>query len=308
LGTGKIVKKAIKNFLSQNKNLVKDSIEYIRKNQQWKVGSTFEASQELLEKMYEEYSPVFVLSTGRVGTKFLTVLLGRSHNIRSYHESVPRMELFCNDIYYGRSDLEKLSMVFNAARYDLILNAYISNKIYFESNHALTFFAYAIQKIYKKAKFIHIIRNPETFVRSALIKDWYERKGIWDAGRVKVKDQNIWNGMDQIEKISWLWNTTNQFIEEFKNDNLGKNNIFTIKLEELFCDLDKLTSLVKFVGAEKNDEEFIKKFMGRKIHSSSPRKERNENVKNFHYYIDDSRVKIKKYTHELARKYYDLEG
>jgi hypothetical protein len=254
--------------------------------------------------MYSNYSPVFVLSTGRIGTAFLTALFGKSNNIKSCHEMVPRMELFCNDIYYNNSELEKLSMVFNAIRYDLILNAYIRNKIYFESNHALTFFAYAIQNCFKNARFIHIIRHPESFIRSAIVKKWYKKNGIWDLGRLKIRDKSVWDSMDQIEKLSWLWNATNQFIEDFKENNPGSNNIFTVKFEELFSDAGKMASMVRFAGARRNDENFIRKFMGIKIHGSSANNDSNKKSGKLQYFKHGDRAKIEKYTSELVRKYY----
>jgi hypothetical protein len=51
---------------------------------------------ELFDKVHAS-SPVFVLSTGRTGTQFLTELLSHSSLVRAYHEPEPTLNLFCSE-------------------------------------------------------------------------------------------------------------------------------------------------------------------------------------------------------------------
>jgi hypothetical protein len=276
-----MVLKVLKKIIKQNYLLFHEGIDYFKNNKNWKCKTPFEVNSEIVRDMYSSYSPVFVLSTGRCGTKFLSELLNNFNNIKAYHEAKPHMELFCNDIfYYNKKNYNDLIFIFNSIRYILILDSYIKNKIYFESNHALTFFAYAIKNCFNNAKFIHIIRDPRTFVRSAFIRDWYTDSSIWDVGRLMMENKKIWNKLDRIEKISWLWYTTNQYIENFKESNKGHVLIHTIKFEELFNDSNKLLNLVKFIGVNNVSTDFIKKFMKKKINSS-----KKENIKKSNYKV-----------------------
>ena len=56
-----------------------------------------------------------------------------------------------------------------------------------------------------------------------------------------------WINLSQIEKIAWLWNETNHFIEEFKSTN--KNNpVLTLKAEEIFNNYKSIESIFTFIG------------------------------------------------------------
>jgi len=261
--------KVLKKIIKHNYLLFRDEINILKNKNNWKCKTLFEADSQIIRDMYSEYSPVFVLSTGRCGTKFLSELLSNFNNIEAYHAVEPTMELFCNDVYYfnNKENREFLEFIFKSIRYKVILATYIKNKIYFESNHALTFFAYAINNCFNNAKFIHIIRDPETFVRSAYIRNWYTNSSIWDAGRLEMENKKNWDKLDRTEKYFWLWNSTNQFIEEFKK-NKKDVQVYTIKFEELFSDIDKLVKLVEFVGVKNININFLKKFMGKKINSN----------------------------------------
>ena len=98
----------------------------------------------------------------------------------------------------------------------LVLNACIKNKVYVECNQCLSFFAPVISKLFRKSKFVHIIRHPGDFVRGGIRKGWHKNDSIWESGRVRMIDQGEWNRLDQMERLFWVWWVTNQFLEEFK--------------------------------------------------------------------------------------------
>jgi hypothetical protein len=220
--------------------------------------------QRTIDEMYHDYSPVFVLSTGRSGSKLIVNLLNLSDNVTAYHEPRPMLQYFSNYAYHHQQEEEILCNMINAARMELVLEVFIKNQIYVESNQCLTFFAPVIAQLFKKSKFVHLVRNPGDFVRSAVRKGWHKNDSIWESGRVKMGDKEQWAQMDQIERLSWLWMTTNQFIEDFKTQ-VHKSRAFTLKFEDLVQKEKTVKKLLKFIDCHHIAPEKIEQIQRTKI-------------------------------------------
>ncbi len=106
--------------------------------------------QRTIDAMYHEYAPVFILTTGRSGSKFLASLLNHSPNVLAYHEPQPTLQYFPHFAYYNQNKKDVLIKMINAARMELILEVYIKEKIFVVSNQCLTFFAPAISVLFKR--------------------------------------------------------------------------------------------------------------------------------------------------------------
>ncbi|MBD3305446.1 glycosyltransferase, partial [candidate division KSB3 bacterium] len=204
--------------------------------------------QQTIDRMYAEYAPVFVLTTGRSGSKFLALLLNQSPQICAYHEPRPTLQYFPHEVYHQQDQREKLTAMFNAARLELLLETYISGKIFVEANQSLTFFAPVISEVLPQAKFIHLTRHPGDFVRSAVRKGWYQKDSIWESGRVRMANDQTWNSLDQIAQLCWLWHNTHQFIEAAKQ-HLSPDRALTIGMEDLVTEVSQVHALFEFIGA-----------------------------------------------------------
>ena len=212
--------------------------------------------QQTINLLYNEFSPVFVLSSGRCGTKFMTELLSCSKQVSAHHEPLPKMEYFINQVFHSEEMVEQKKII-NITRMELILDAFIKNKFYLETSHATTFFAPAIADLFKKAKFIHIVRHPGDFTRSAMRKGWYENDTIWESGRIKMADLELWQSLTTIEKICWLWKTTNTFIDHFKQSLDDDSRIKMFHIEDVVSDVATAQELIKFIGVTDLDEKTI---------------------------------------------------
>lgn len=213
----------------------------------------------LYGKVHREFDPVFVLSTGRCGTAFLTQLLKADKTYVAFHEPVPEF-FFHTQVAYKeyKTNPDKIAAMFDVARYEIIRNTFIADKKYIETNNRITFFAFQIAELYPNAKFIHLVRNPESFIKSGLGRNWYSGKSLYDEGRITSENFEYWNSLSQIEKIGWLWNETNQFAENFKLK--FPNRIQTVKAEDLFTKTETQQSVFKFICAEIPSESILKKF------------------------------------------------
>ena len=187
--------------------------------------------KSLVEDVFNS-SPVFVLSTGRCGTQLLTDLFGLADSVQVEHEPEPELLYPGKYAYEHKNEIKALEALFIGARYERIRNAHIQNKRYIETNNRISFLAEAIANLFPNAKFIHLVRKPEAFIRSGLGRNWYQGANITDEGRIRPADSDF-NSWTEADKIAWLWNETNSCIEEFKSK-LDSERVMLIRSEDLF--------------------------------------------------------------------------
>lgn len=222
------------------------------------------ADQAIIDRMYDTYSPLFILSTGRSGSKFVAGLMDMAPGAASFHEPRPTLQYFSNYAFYNQDQGDTLSRIIESARMELLLETVIQDKVYIESNQCLTFFAPFLKTIFKGAKFVHIIRHPGTFTHSAARKGWHKNDSIWESGRVRHHDDGFWNSLDHIGKLSWVWDATNRYIEDFKKT-LPPDDSLTCKIEDLTSDPRLAADLFTFAGLEPPQQGEIVTFQSQRI-------------------------------------------
>ena len=207
-------------------------------------------------------SPVFVLSTGRSGTMWLTRLLELAPNFKVHHEPLPELGFAAPIAHSNPTNIEHLKGIFLGGRYELIREAYLLNKHYIETNNRVTFLAPAIYQLFPNAKFIHLIRSPHKFVASGMSRGWYTKNVIHDDSR-PVPPAEL--KLSQEQKILWLWNQTNQFIEQFSSS-LPAKQFVTVKSEDIFSNSKLAAQLMfDFCGAQGSAGKAWKRQFGKRI-------------------------------------------
>ena len=210
-------------------------------------------------------SPCFVLSTGRCGTLWLTELLRLSRQVYVNHSDYPEL------IRHSRLAYEQYEQtphifceIIRATRDEFIIEAYKRQQVYVETNNRITFFAHAIKQVYPKAKFIHLVRHPGDFVRSGWNRKWYNGHPH-DMGRiVKLRPGDAWQAMSDIERIAWLWNETNRYIEDLLSG-LPQQSYVRVKAEDMFSDPHVAIDLCKFMGVEDIAPKWIARMLTRRV-------------------------------------------
>lgn len=269
--------------------------------------------QSTIDQMFDNYAPVFILSTGRTGTKLMTKIFSHYDQIDAHHEAFPMLQYFPNYIYHNQENSDMLKGMFLAARMELILNAFNNYKTYIESNQCLVFYAYIISNLFKKAKFIHLIRHPGAFIRSAVMKGFHLNDSIWESGRVRMENMSEWLKHDQIEKLAWVWNTTNKFIIDFF-DKIESERTMVVRLEDITGNLTLFDNILKFAGitdanlASQHLKDLDTKVNELVIHPNEPSNMRK--VRSYPYYkswTDSDKAKVHRLTGELSKIFdYDL--
>lgn len=267
----------------------------------WLIPPKLSAIQEVeieAEKL-EQAEPVFVFSTGRCGTKWLSVLLRNDARIRVNHNDYPELIRHSRMAYESYdAQPELFQEVLRACRDGYVLGAYQRNRVYVETNHRITFFSYAIEKVYPRAKYVHLVRHPGDVVRSGLRRDWYNG-ALHDGQRIRCANQEQWHAMSRISKIAWLWNETNKHIEEFLSP-VERSRFMRIKSEDMFSDVAACQQLARFVGAEIQDSTIVR---------SQRRKENRQllgNVPAYEQWAEDDRRELRRFVPLHSRYGYEV--
>ena len=293
----------INSMRSNDKSNSKDMIK-----QENKFFHIHHIDKEYFNDFKETYAPVFILNTGRSGSAFIENLFKNLDSLQVYHEAQPMLMTFPNFAFHNQVEKEILFKVFEAARTELMLKAFLDGKKYMESNHCLVFFAHQIKRIFPKAKFVHLLRHPGDFTRSAIMKGWHRNDSIWENNRIRMENNEEWSQLNQIEKIAWTWNSTHSFIEDFKSDH--PNDVYTVKLEELTKSTEKFKEFCEFININENvDYKKIKSNLNKKvnkIHINDNEPPNMFKIGNYQKYIDwnelDKNLVIK-HCSRLAKAY-----
>jgi hypothetical protein len=216
------------------------------------------------EQNWENVRPCFVLSTGRSGTLLLNNLLLLSPDAIPLHEPQPELYRPAKRAYEEiHRNPEIFREVFRSAREEYLLKAAQQEKVYIETNPQCTFFAPVIRDIFPRAVFIHLVRHPGSFVRSGIRRKWYTGKHSHDVGRIlPLENESLkkWDQWGFIEKIGWLWNETNRFIEDFKQT-LPVDCVLFVKAEDLFKDTRVTEQVFKFTQIRGFNEKDVEKML-----------------------------------------------
>jgi hypothetical protein len=133
------------------------------------------------------------------------------------------------------------------------------------------------------------------------------KKIQWEEGRIKALDKEIWNQFDSISKLAWDWYTTNQFIEDFKN-NISDKRFFVIKSEDMFSNTNKVIELFDFIGLNNVNDNKIKKLQNKPINKINVQQEPENmhKINKYPRYKDWSKKdkdKLKNQVNNLQEKY-----
>ena len=223
-----------------------------------------ENAHDLPDRVLSESKPVFILSTGRAGTQFITELIDGTKGWDVVHEPQPELLYTSRWAYENQNAIGEIKAAFLAARYEILRNSYLKNCRYLETNNRVSFLAPAIAELIPSAQFIHLVRKPESFVRSGMLRNWFTNEHLTDEGRIFPKK----NGpQTQEEKIGWLWNETNQFIHNF-GLTIPSQRFLSLRSEDLFQKNESVEELYSFLNLDYPGNEAIAKLRKKPVNQS----------------------------------------
>lgn len=229
-------------------------------------------------RLFGESNPcVFVLSTGRVGTKTLTSLFDVAGSIFSHHEPSPRLFSLGKLVYQNFHEIMKdplkqeiLSKSFLTIRHDNFLLSETCGKGYVETGPNATFLAPIIMQAMTGVKFIHLIRDPRAVITSGMRRKWYNGH-LADVNRIVPREASKasanWENLSPFKKNIWLWIETNRWIHDMISS-LDEDRKLFVRAEDIFSGKEETMDLLfNFVGSPRPPWKKIHKILGKKLNA-----------------------------------------
>jgi len=247
----------------------------------------------------------FILSTGRTGTMFFQDYInGICTNFKCLHEPKPsRRFIFLSNLYQANKISSKTyCRIYLNTRKELFKTLTESN--YIESSNFMAGGVFALNHHIKGIKILHIVRHPQTYVKSHL--DYGYWKGYKQIIRrfapysVEKLPLSALQRQNPVLVLYSRWKMVNNMIEKYKET----NDYLLVRFEDVFKSDDD-TKLIKL--NEIND------FLGNKALTSAellqwvkkPKnisKKRNTDVliNNYKWYLEENLLNdLKKYNYEV---------
>ena len=205
---------------------------------------------------------VFILSTGRTGTKALAEGLAGDEVLSPHQPPFSRLLTIASNYYlHGWLPESMLRWLVNRTRLPQIQRANCRYYIQVFSLDHLP--AKIISQQYSNVQIVHIVRDPRTFVPSYLnwmhtrFKSLIANKFVlgWQpsgffTGQIPWQ---MWRAMDEFQRVCWQWVYKNQQLEHLF---AGKPNYMRLRFEDLFLGENRKTalkSLISFIGVPYQD-------------------------------------------------------
>jgi len=201
-------------------------------------------ARKSIEEKLNKSSPIFFISTGRTGTKFIAELLKLCPRVKAYHEPEPTLMSVSSELYEANLSRENQGLIFKSVRYEKMLKHQLADFRYVESNQTLISLVDGILLNFPNAKVVFIVREPYCFAQSAYRKGWFANDSVWENNRIGHQDVST---MGQLKAIFNYWSTVNRVAIE-KSALYGQCTI--VKLEELTSDIEKLKEVMRFIKVE----------------------------------------------------------
>ena len=256
------------------------------------------------------YQPVVFLSTGRTGTKFFSKLLEvdkRNYVLHASKTGLIEQGKIAYKSYkthgFENEEINRLNaQIYLAAREVIHFECYLHEKKFIEVNNRITFLAPGIKHWMPGTRFVFLYRHPGDFIRSGIRRNWY-KDAPHDIGRLvplrSSSHYNKWNEFHKIQKIAWLWNETNSFIEDFLAT-LPKTDYLRFNFNQLNVPTTK--DLLAFLGS-KVDERSIERAIAKPINV-----QKIGDYPVYQHWSSKEKDWVKLLCGELAKQYgYDLD-
>lgn len=176
----------------------------------------------------------FAIGTGRCGTKFLSEVLKAEKEVSAHHEIHPNSDTFYRFMKWYDLPVDKAGFL---ARKQAVITEELKKKnFFFESSAYLSLSVHELHREFN-SKFVLLIRNPKSVVKSYIKKGWYQEEVELEDPNKIPSFQNVtqahhflgrtlprgeeylrWSKLTRVGKISWYWTFLNgEVLKQFQN-------------------------------------------------------------------------------------------
>lgn len=209
-----------------------------------------------------ERAPVFVVSTGRAGSKMLARVLAPLPGVLALHEPQPHLLTEAYLHWKGALSVEDVESALQKKRGDLVEQVSLNGLIYVESSHYCSHLIPELSRLFG-ARFVFLHRDPRGFTESGLGRSWwYPRFSLAESIRAFARrrlrlDVGVpWHDhrldppreyRTRMERIAWLWVEINRVILR-DLDSVPDGSRFEFRLED--AGPERFEQLLEFIGCE----------------------------------------------------------
>jgi len=207
---------------------------------------------------------VFIISTGRTGTKALAEFFNSNFDsVAAYHQpSFSRIVNVASNLYLcGKLNGNSLHRLVRKLKKRRIEKT--PEQFYIEANSLNYGVSKILREIFDNVAIIHIVRDPRTFVRSYLnwvhtrTKSYIANKltPFWQPSGVLTGEisKEEWDNFEEFQRVAWYWTFKNRRIEQMHE---GDGGYLRLRFEDIFdkakCETN-LKGLLDFIGLPYKD-------------------------------------------------------
>lgn len=195
---------------------------------------------------------VFIVSTGRTGTKFFAKFFHFFPSTLSLHEPAPNNLKLAIDYAQGLVSYDTAVETIEKNRRVLGRSVKRLNaKLYVESNNRFFSLLKPLRKVFPDAKIVYIVRDGRDYVRSGMARWWYTEEDRSPRLRADMFPcdpyASQWEKMSRFEKIAWRWQKKDGLIYR---DFQELDNAIKVTFEDIFKHPDRkgLFEITRFMG------------------------------------------------------------
>lgn len=198
----------------------------------WRLGEKQRTAQTHLDLL--NVKAVFLITPGRSGTKSLVKWCAKHTEMLCYHAPKPWLATIGYLYHQKLISSDAARYAFYVSREKYLKQAFEYNKVLLDGDCKNLPLLMDISALMPNSSFIHLVRDPESFVKSGISRGYYKEvpSQIWGHLEERVDTGTI-NFERQVEKIAWFWNEANKIAESVKAE-VGSNRVVTIVSNQMF--------------------------------------------------------------------------
>jgi hypothetical protein len=196
----------------------------------------------------------WAITTGRSGSTTLARLLAHTPGIDAVHEPYPSLFFEGRLAIEGNAlPLDHAARLLHATRGWMIEGSIARGRLPFDASPLMSHLAAPIRHAFGDARFVHLVRSPRAFARSALGGGWCRDDSPMADAWPRPPDPTLapW------QRVLWLWGEVHRQGLALERE-LGPEVVHRVAMEDLVRDPDAFKALLAWIGVPPEQVEWAR--------------------------------------------------
>ncbi|HIB35968.1 DapH/DapD/GlmU-related protein [Mesonia sp.] len=237
-----------------------DHYNILNQNKMFGSKSGVALNHEQILKFKKSYSDcrnkpvIFVLGTGRSGSKSIVNILNQNPACKAFHEDILQLTRISTKIAEHKDNhqfyLQELKSIFETKIWQAS-----DDQILIHSDQRLWNLIPFLKEYFPNSKFIHLEREKYSCIKSMYTRRWYQDNEYPDyiqhdwakyrlqADRIGEVNEKLWRDFSSLQRCTWYYTYINNTIKsELKK--LNPERVYHLQLEKLNDELEHLSNFI----------------------------------------------------------------